>query len=260
MWQELFVARGLVLVRADYRAAVVQPRHAHDYSSITLMLAGAVEESVGRHTARGSALGVVVKSAGVEHACHWGLGGARTLSVELDPAVWSGTLVDRPLVSWSWVNRAESVAALIALYHAASDGSLETEADDLVLELVASLEMNHPPETTPPPWLIHARDEIRDTSPRRPPTRELAARAGVHPVHFARVFRQHTGMSPTTFARWHRISASVNALTSLPAREVGRIAHGHGFSDHSHFCRELRRHIGLSPSALRGLAAPVAPR
>jgi AraC family transcriptional regulator len=261
VWEELFTAPGLALVRADYRGDLVQRRHAHDYSSITLMLSGAVEESVGCRTAHGSALSVVVKPAGVEHACHWARDGARTLSLELDFAVWSGKTLDMPFDQWFWMNRPGTVAALIALYRAAAEGGPETDADDLVLEVLAGLETVGRSETAEaPPWLNDARDEIRDTSPRRPPTRELAARAGVHPVHFARVFRRYVGLSPTEFARWHRIRAAVQALVALPACEAGRIAHRYGFADHSHFCRELRRDIGLTPSAFRSLANPVAVR
>jgi AraC family transcriptional regulator len=258
VWKDLFVSPPLSVVRADYPPDLAQPSHAHDYASVTLILSGAVEERVGSRSACGGTLAVVVKQAGVEHACRWGARGARTLSLELDPVLLARERDGRPLAPWTLVEGQAPQMAVTAVYDAVRAGRLEADADDLPIEVLASLErVPEPGPSAPPPWRESALEELADLSPVRPATRELAERAGVHPVHFARVFRHHVGRSPTAHALRLRLRAALDAIASDPSEDVGRIAHRAGYADHSHLCREVRRGLGLTPTTFRELVRPV---
>jgi AraC-like DNA-binding protein len=79
---------------------------------------------------------------------------------------------------------------------------------------------------------------------------ELAADAGVHPVYFARVFRRAMGMPPSRFVVEARLERASARLLRSDAT-LSAIAHGAGYSDHSHFCRQFRRQFGITPSAYR---------
>ncbi|MBA3555501.1 MAG: helix-turn-helix transcriptional regulator, partial [Gemmatimonadales bacterium] len=78
----------------------------------------------------------------------------------------------------------------------------------------------------------------------------LALEAGVHPVYFARAFRAATGVAPSAFAVQARLERASTALLASEA-SISAVAHGAGFTDHSHFCRQFRRVFGVSPSVYR---------
>ena len=86
---------------------------------------------------------------------------------------------------------------------------------------------------------------------------DVAAAAGVHPVHLARVFRQAWGCSPGDLLRWRRVerAAGLLARTAHPAAQIAAAA---GFADQSHMTRAFRTLYGLTPGAWRR-AHDVAP-
>ncbi|CAM5336730.1 helix-turn-helix transcriptional regulator [Streptomyces chartreusis] len=76
---------------------------------------------------------------------------------------------------------------------------------------------------------------------------DLARVAGVSPSHFTRVFRASTGQSPHQYVLGQRLEQTIRALLTA----VADIADACGFADQSHLTRTMRRHLGLTPSALR---------
>jgi AraC family transcriptional regulator len=85
----------------------------------------------------------------------------------------------------------------------------------------------------------------------------IAALAGVHPTHLARVFRQAFGCSPGELMRWRRVerAADLLARSRLTAAEIAAAV---GFVDQSHMTRAFRSLYGLTPGAWRR-AHDVAP-
>jgi AraC-like DNA-binding protein len=78
----------------------------------------------------------------------------------------------------------------------------------------------------------------------------LAAAAGLSVFHFARAFKQSTGMTPHSYLLRRRVKRAQELLatTDLP---VASIALATGFSDQSHLARHFRAQVGLPPSAFR---------
>ncbi|HYN96236.1 MAG TPA: AraC family transcriptional regulator [Pilimelia sp.] len=78
----------------------------------------------------------------------------------------------------------------------------------------------------------------------------LAAVAGFSSFHFARAFRQATGMPPHGFVTARRIDRARNLLrtTALP---VAQVAGAVGFANLSHFRRVFRHHTGRAPAEFR---------
>ncbi len=79
---------------------------------------------------------------------------------------------------------------------------------------------------------------------------DLAAEAGFSAFHFARAFKQSTGMAPHEFVTMRRMERAKELL--LAGRSsVPEIAYAVGYSNVSHFRRLLRRYTGFAPSDLR---------
>jgi AraC family transcriptional regulator len=98
----------------------------------------------------------------------------------------------------------------------------------------------------PPLWLRRTHQLLGDSSGTLPTLADLAREAGVHPGHPARAFRAHYGCTVGLFVRRRRIEAAARDL-GLPGSTIAGVAAAHGFADQSHFTRQFRRHIGLTP-------------
>ena len=83
-----------------------------------------------------------------------------------------------------------------------------------------------------------------------PPSLEaLAAAVNLSPFHFARVFRQATGMPPHTWLMQQRIARARALLQSgcLPLEVAMQL----GFADQSHLSRQFKQVYGVGPGAYR---------
>jgi AraC family transcriptional regulator len=79
---------------------------------------------------------------------------------------------------------------------------------------------------------------------------ELAQAAELSPYHFARSFKQSTGLTPIQFLMQRRIETAKHLLADehLPIVEVGLRA---GFKNQSHFTTLFRKLAGVTPKAYR---------
>jgi AraC family transcriptional regulator len=78
----------------------------------------------------------------------------------------------------------------------------------------------------------------------------LAQQAGFSSYYFARLFRQTTGESPHQFVLRQRIEKAQHLLkeTDMPLTQVALET---GFANQSHLAQALKRHLGLTPRAIR---------
>ncbi|WP_244424703.1 GlxA family transcriptional regulator [Methylobacterium nodulans] len=79
---------------------------------------------------------------------------------------------------------------------------------------------------------------------------KLAARAGMSPRHFARLFRAETGLTPATFVENVRIEAARRLLEEGKAASK-QVAGACGFHDADTLRRAFVRRIGLTPAEYR---------
>ena len=79
---------------------------------------------------------------------------------------------------------------------------------------------------------------------------DLAALTHYSCRHFTRLFQEHFRTSPMTYLNSIRMYKAGNMIikTSLSIEEV---AHRSGFEDSGHFCRQFKRHYGLTPKQWR---------
>jgi AraC family transcriptional regulator len=127
----------------------------------------------------------------------------------------------------------------------------EVAVEQGVTEVLSSLrEVADDTRAEPPVWLSRVREEMDDVGS-GVRVRDIAARAGVHPVYLARQFRRFFGSSVVSYLRRQRVTraADLIASSSLP---LSTIAFQSGFADQSHLSRSFRSGTGLTPGAYAG--------
>ena len=88
---------------------------------------------------------------------------------------------------------------------------------------------------------------------------DLCDEAGISIRHVDRLFRQHLGVAPKTFARIARFQNAITLLKSDPGCTLADVAARFGYYDQSHFVRDFRRFAGAPPKQKRGYFPPNAP-
>ena len=246
-------AGEVTLAEGQYAGHARIPAHGHSGPYFCLVLEGWFEETWGSRQETCGPGTLVFHVAHEVHADSFGAAGARCFNLEPAPGL-AERLADEGVLPRSRLTlgpgRAGAMAA--ALRPARELSAMEVE--EAVLELLGELA---PPKTPVsgrrPAWLDRSIERLR--APEPPSIAALADAAGVHPVYFTRVFAAAVRSTPSAVARRARLE---RAAEELLRSEVGvaTVAHGAGFADHSHFCRQFRREFGVTPSGYRELFRP----
>lgn len=246
-------ANGFTVTEAFSRPGPI-PMHAHGQMSITILLDGAYEERYQPiHKPNTCEPGsVLVRPMGELHCNFLGHNGGRTLSIELEPdrvpalSALSyhrqGCFLD---LGWAMSRELQNTDEAAPL-------ALEALSLEVLARLMRGRRVNS--STNPPKWLQRARDLIHSgflNHSLRMAT--LADEAGIHPVYFARVFRQVYGVTPGDYKRRLRLEWAREQIVSSSS-SLAAIAVSAGFADQSHFARLFRRQFGMAPGAYRRIA------
>ncbi|MDC0669148.1 helix-turn-helix transcriptional regulator [Nannocystis radixulma] len=246
---------GVRYAEAVYPAGLVLREHAHEHPCITVVVDGAFEETAERRLRACPRGTLVVRPGGEPHANAVSARGVANLEIDLGPAAHrSDSLsawLQRPTVLQHprLVELSDAIRTQMRIRDAAQGLVLE----GLTLELLGTaLRIGATPDPGGPPrWLLAVRDALEAAFLAPPRVAELAADAGVHPVHLTRSFRAHFGASPGGYVRRLRLRWAAAELLRVPEKSVTRIALEAGFYDHGHFSRAFKAAIGTSPSSYR---------
>ena len=220
-------------------------KHEHEGAHVCVVIAGGFAERE-KSSWRDVGAGTTRVSGSARHDIDFSATGATCIMIEAP-----GQLME--LDSPRFIENDTRLAALAAGIHRsrAHDGPLQKmRNDDLTTELLAQLDRRLRGRKEPAPsWLDRIREMMHDDHGSLS-VAELAREAGVHRVHVARTFRDHYGISVTTYARKLRIQRAVTLLgtSSLP---LSQLALESGYADQSHFTREVRTVLGTTPRLLR---------
>ncbi|HVG25576.1 MAG TPA: helix-turn-helix domain-containing protein [Thermoanaerobaculia bacterium] len=232
---------GMVVRESGYPAGGRMGRHAHDFSNVTAVINGEMEERTDSGEHRGRSCSVLVKPAGTLHENVWlGRRGTRTVSVELR---------DKQFDTWRWLEDSDTARAALALADALRRTSREA-VESCAVALVA-LATNAPRgETTAPAWLAEVKRTLdtRFDEPLR--FEELADGVGLHPVYLSRAFRRHMGVAMGEYVRALRLRHARHLL-SATAKPLTAVSAESGFTDASHLCRVFTSAHGLTAAAFR---------
>ena len=79
---------------------------------------------------------------------------------------------------------------------------------------------------------------------------EIAAKANLSVYHFARLFKQSTGLAPHQYQIYYRVEQA-KELLQAGEMTISEIATHVGFYDQSHLSRHFKRILGVSPKAIQ---------
>jgi AraC family transcriptional regulator len=240
------------------------PSHTHEGACFWLILSGICRERYGAedHWHRPFSMGYC--PPGFEHRIEIGRSGARFFVVELtaERAVTIGNLEGAPGMVPTPLQGPKVFRVLLRLHGEFcrirdTGGAMDARlVDSLTAALIAqAVEPRTVPERGRPHWLepvvayidAHYADAVR--------VRTLAAGAGVHRVHLARVFRQVYGCSIGQYQALLRIRQACR-LFHADALTLAQIATMTGFADQSHFTRTFTSIAGYPPGAFRRSVFP----
>ena len=88
---------------------------------------------------------------------------------------------------------------------------------------------------------------------------ELCADAGLSIRQVDRLFREHLGVPPKTFARIARFQNAITRLKGDPGCTLADVAARCGYYDQSHLVHDFRRFAGAAPKQKRGYFPAGAP-
>jgi AraC family transcriptional regulator len=105
---------------------------------------------------------------------------------------------------------------------------------------------------SPPRWLSRAVEMIFTSDDPDLSVAKVAADAGVHPVHLARVFRRFLGCSPGDYLRGYRLERAA-AMLGRSTASLADVAQSAGFVDQAHLTRTFRSRLDTTPARWRQL-------
>lgn len=254
-------ALGLRVSLASYPPCT-QRLHVHERASISILVSGQGVDRSRRQTYDQPPLTAVFHPTSEPHANDIGPGGVVGLTLEM-PAAWLDAhgLTEKALGGYRVIacDVHSRLACLSLLAATARDG--RGAANDLETQALELLELLLPPNVGPdggpsPPWLSRGEEFLRTHFRSSIGLRQVAREAGVHPIHFARVFRGRHGRPVSAYLRSLRLTAA-GELIVTGDQPLAQVASGAGFADQPHMTRCFSRVIGLSPGAFRWLLHPT---
>ncbi len=232
--------------------------HTHEEAHAVLVLDGAYLTAASKDPCGAPCL--VYNPPGTTHRDRFVSLGGRFVTLSISRralervAEWT-ELPERPVLAAAPV---VALARRLSREIAAADASAPI-VEGLATELLARFGTSRPVERgAPPGWLRRAKELLRDACGDDLSLGEIAAVAGVHPVHLTRAFRRHFRCAPGDYLRRCRLERAAALLVETRA-PLAEIADRSGFADQSHLSRRFKRAFGETPRAYRALRRAAAP-
>jgi AraC family transcriptional regulator len=243
---------GFIFREIFHSAGVSVPKHTHENAHVGVILRGGFEERCEGRVLDCRPMSVSYLGPGMSHSdefrhdvhCF-----VFEISCERLARLSETLRLDRPVMQ----NRGPLAWLTIRLYSEARAGDTASSLSiaGLSTEILAALcghdevRLGHPPA-----WLARTHELLNDRFSDELAHDEIAAAAGVHPVHLASVFRRHYGCTIGEYIRRMRLEHACRRLTH-PGEPLADIALTAGFFDQSHFTRTFKRYTGATPRQYR---------
>lgn len=239
---------SLQLRHVHYRAGATQPPHRHEDCTLSLVVAGHLEETSASTCQLAGVGSVVIKPADCLHGDSYGPRGACIVQIRTDAG---------PASRWDWGRYRwfESTTLARAVLACLSDEHRWAESAELVLwDALASVLDEQPCEhaTRPRAWFARVLDRLERGVNGPVSVSGIAREVDVHPVHLARVFRARFGRTIAQHVRERRVLAAWRAMEA-DGPPLAVVAARFGFADQAHMTRAFAEILGISPGRLKGL-------
>ncbi len=147
--------------------------------------------------------------------------------------------------------------------NAALDALFRQQLTDLLATRLLAAHTGSPAAIGPvtgglaPKTLLRAIDRLRSDGDTDVSLEALASDAGLSRFHFARAFKQSTGLSPHAWLRQHRLEQAMNMLRDTDA-SVAAVAAELGYASQTAFAAAFRKLTGETPTDWRRRVASTA--
>ncbi len=246
-----------VISESVYPCSLCLPEHAHELGFFTLILDGYYSEIINGRTVTYSPRTVLWRQAELSHKDRIEAGRSRFFFVEIHGES-ARSVDDYERIPAHLAERGGLLADITDRLRAeviACDPRSESIVDGLTLELLGALATKGcAPEWHRPRWLSKVVDRLHGDITAEPTNGELAAEAGVHPVHLATVFRRFHHQTIGDYVQQLRVERAIDLLKRR-SLSLTDIAYECGFADQPHFTRTFKRRMGLTPGAFRSSIA-----
>ncbi len=249
---------GLILSDLVHSEGKLLPAHSHELGFFSLLLDGGYREFYRTRTIHYDPMTITWHPPGISHRDEIGQKGGKFFTVEVQNS-WLDRLREFATVPESLydANGGELVWLAMRLYREHREAQLASPLviEGVMLEMLAiAMRQQMPSEKRPPVWLSRVVELLHADFQQNITTSDLAAEAGVHPVHLAAVFRQFHHQTIGEYQQQLRVQFAARQLGNLelPLIEIAQAA---GFSDQSHLTRIFKRFSGTTPGAFRALLA-----
>ena len=257
-WSEV---AGLTIGEIRYPAGFERSKHTHQRACFHFLLEGGYVERRDKRSIECNTLSLSFQPRGLVHAYrNASQTGSLSLTIEFEED-WIARLHSHSVVLDKPINFRGGLAIwlMTRLYNefrAMQNGSLlAIEALALEIAIETSRQKKTDSERRPPHWLQQATDLLNDRFTESLSLSQIAASAGVHPVHLARTFRQFHHCTVGEYLRRIRIEFACRRVVQSESTLV-EIALAAGFSDQSQFCHTFKRAIGMTPAEFRSAVRP----
>ncbi len=225
------------------------PPHTHERAYVSLVLDGAYRERFAGRTIEYQPFTLAFHPPYFSHHDEIGAQRARFFAVEFDPTYMAMLSAEaRPEIE---LQGGKAAWIAVELYGKFLHGMEPLGAEALITELfVEASRRKSQLERSAPHWLARVEERLRAEYVDPPTLIELAADAGVHPVHLSRTFRAFRRES-IAHALWRLKAQHAVRKMRSGAATLADIALEAGFADQSHFTRIFKRITGLTPEACR---------
>ena len=244
---------GFRVLAVGFPAGLSLPQHAHDRATLAIVLNGGFRKQLLRGVQECRPCSVIGEPAGERHSNWFGPRGARVLLLQPAPrgderaGGWCSLFAaPRFFLDANIADLARR--AFRELLDPDDLSPLALEALGTELFVAARRNVNSEYQGRAPAWMSRLEDLLHARFTERLCMRSLASEVGRHPVHVARVFRAHHGMTVAGYVRQLRVAWAQEQLRQ-PGAVAAQGALAAGFADQSHFTRVFHRVMGRSPSS-----------
>jgi AraC family transcriptional regulator len=230
------------------------PLHTHENASFVLVLAGSYLSSADGALPVSPSGALIFNPAGTAHRDSFRSPTGQFMAISISDH--SGRIASEGTALPSGATVCSSKAAISTAFCLA-DQSVEAGPESSVLmeglcwELLSNTAGETLWQEEPlPSWVRNARELLHDECSEPLQFMEIARQLGVHPVYFARAFRQAFRCTPGEYLMRCRLRKGMTLLrdAKLPLSNIALEA---GFFDQSHFTKAFRVHFGITPHTYR---------
>ena len=221
-------------------------RHTHEEAHFVLALSGGYMSSASGAPLVSQVPLLIFNPAGTTHVDRFHQGRGKFLAISGGHDEGEAVSITDPYALWT----AHRIAADFM-----DASSLPLRLEARALQLIASVRSPDADDRCaaaggPPAWLKSVFEMSFTSGSVDLKVADLAAHAGVHPVHLARVFRHYLHCSPGEYLRGRRLERAA-ALIGRTTASLAHVALETGFVDQAHLTRQFRSALRSTPACWR---------